>query len=538
MFRPLGITLAASLSLPAAAQKDVAVVDLAGVQQMGRTGVYPNGLTAIASISAICNQGSEDIPWLAAMNEDHPMMAFLMARERGGRFEQISDRSYVKHAVNAFNTPGCGACPVFGSQPVLAVGCVDTYQASINANNYHLGPPDEIDPFLATWTAACSHFDRGEPPEPPPLDCDGIRSLTQAQATAMGPIGHRLQVPDAELDDDTASYYWQVHNLVRGEAESLRGDNLGWRGVDPTWGGTNWTFPTTTFVQTGSVLNAWSGATVSSAVNGAVDGRVFVAGRVTSVACGTHFEYAVHNRDNAGGIHVFRVPLASGAVVVNAGMKDVDGDPLNDWTVALGPTEVAFIAPAGPLAWNTIYNFWFDTDASAQAGSASLEQASGSGTLSVAGLPVPSGALAVAATAYCTAGTAASGCRAVLSASGFPSAGAPSGFVVRATAVEGNKDGLFFFGTGGRIANSWGNGTSYRCTPAPVSRGPLTPGTGTNGACDGTAALDLNARWTAKPNQNPGAGATVQTQFWYRDPQSTSNQPTSLSDALEFPVCP
>ena len=35
---------------------------------------------------------------------------------------------------------------------------------------------------------------------------------------------------------------------------------------------------------------------------------------------------------------------------------------------------------------------------------------------------------------------------------------------------------------------------------------------------------------------NPGAGAAVQAQLWYRDPLNTSNQPTSLSDAIEFCV--
>ena len=37
-----------------------------------------------------------------------------------------------------------------------------------------------------------------------------------------------------------------------------------------------------------------------------------------------------------------------------------------------------------------------------------------------------------------------------------------------------------------------------------------------------------------KPNKNPGAGALVQAQIWYRDPASTSNQTTSLSNAVEF----
>jgi hypothetical protein len=61
---------------------------------------------------------------------------------------------------------------------------------------------------------------------------------------------------------------------------------------------------------------------------------------------------------------------------------------------------------------------------------------------------------------------------------------------------------------------------------------------GTNGACNGAFSQDLNARWAAKPAHNPGAGAFVQLQLWYRDPLNTSNQTTSLSDAIEFLVAP
>jgi len=63
-------------------------------------------------------------------------------------------------------------------------------------------------------------------------------------------------------------------------------------------------------------------------------------------------------------------------------------------------------------------------------------------------------------------------------------------------------------------------------------------GSGTVGACDGAFTLDLNAHWGASPVKAPGAGAAVQVQLWYRDPQSTSGQPTSLSDALELTVAP
>ena len=74
-----------------------------------------------------------------------------------------------------------------------------------------------------------------------------------------------------------------------------------------------------------------------------------------------------------------------------------------------------------------------------------------------------------------------------------------------------------------------------------MKRGGLLTGVGTPGGCDGSFAQDLNARWCPscpKWKHNPGAGVVVQAQLWYRDPQSTSNQTTSLSDAIEFTVAP
>ena len=139
---------------------------------------------------------------------------------------------------------------------------------------------------------------------------------------------------------------------------------------------------------------------------------------------------------------------------------------------------------------------------------------------------------------YCTPGTSAFGCQAVLSAFGTASATQPIGFVLRADQVEGTQDGIFFFSTNGKQANTWGNGTSYQCVLPPVTRTPLKTGTGTQFQCNGFLAIDMNAHWTQKPSHNPGAGALVQTQLWYRDPLSTSNQSTSLSNAGEFGVCP
>jgi hypothetical protein len=142
------------------------------------------------------------------------------------------------------------------------------------------------------------------------------------------------------------------------------------------------------------------------------------------------------------------------------------------------------------------------------------------------------------ATSYCTAGTSASGCLATLGTSGTPSATSPSGFVVTASGVEGDKDGLYYFGVNGQQASPWGNGTSYQCVTPPVTRAGILSGSGTPGACDGTFAQDLNALWSSNPVKNPGEGATVECQLWYRDPLNTGNQTTGLSNALSFVVCP
>jgi hypothetical protein len=146
--------------------------------------------------------------------------------------------------------------------------------------------------------------------------------------------------------------------------------------------------------------------------------------------------------------------------------------------------------------------------------------------------------LSFEAETYCTAGVSASGCQAAIGATGTASASAPTGFVLNATDVEGSKSGHFYFAFNGRRASTWGNGTSFQCVEPPVKRGGPQTIVGTTGACNGSFSEDLNARWTAKPAQNPGAGAMGQAQLWYRDPQNTSNQTTSLSNAVEFFVEP
>ena len=142
---------------------------------------------------------------------------------------------------------------------------------------------------------------------------------------------------------------------------------------------------------------------------------------------------------------------------------------------------------------------------------------------------------------YCTAGTSASGCQAFITATGSSSATASTGFFLSAQNVQGSNagtNGLFYFASNGRQAPSWGNGTSFQCVVPPTIRDAAQSGGGSNGNCDASFSTDLNARWAAKPAQVQPAGAVVQAQLWYRDPFNTSNQTTSLSNGVEWTVCP
>jgi hypothetical protein len=138
---------------------------------------------------------------------------------------------------------------------------------------------------------------------------------------------------------------------------------------------------------------------------------------------------------------------------------------------------------------------------------------------------------------YCTAGVSASGCVGRMNTNGFPSASEPMGFVFRATSIQGGSDGIFVFGVNGRAATPWGNSTSTHCVLGPRQRMGVQTGNGTPGQCNGRIVQDFSTYLTANPSQNPGAGATVNAQFWYRDPFSTSNRATSLTDAVEFELC-
>ncbi len=345
---------------------DVLLGFLDGINDLGRTGTFPNGRNGFAMSTTSCNPGTVEASWEAAMDPDHPFICFIMARESGGRMVQISNYSRVKHGFFALSSNQCGLGCAGTNGDALGLGCSDTYGVGTNGGRNNLGPPEEINPWLGEWNVTCSLFDGP--------DCDNQRDYF---GTEPNGVNGRVEVEDADLDVAGARFFYYSNYLVEGEAEANRANNHGWHEASITWNGSSYNSSpiggggTPTY---GTILDGWTGATVNSNTNGASDGRVYVASKTSPAGSNTHYEYAVHNRDNARAVDSFRVPIAPGTNVSGFGFHDIDQNAGNDWSAAVVGNEVVFSTTSNPLMWNSIFNFWFDADISPVTNSVAVDQ--------------------------------------------------------------------------------------------------------------------------------------------------------------------
>jgi hypothetical protein len=424
-----------------------ALYEISQATAWGRRGpLYPNGEVGVSFQNGLCNPGSMDLAWFAAdnnppgtqMSEDHPMFGFMVAKEQNGRLVQISDWSYCKHAFLSLNDPGtCGTCTNQTATETMYVGCSDVYSPSNNGSRTYLGPPSEIDPWLGTWNHVGSFFDVGYPANGAPND--GIKgSINPGSDVVM----NRVTIKETDLVGVTAGLYFQIHVIHKGEPVANRGNNTMSRPFVMTWGGSNWNATTLGMPTFGSILTRWPGATLSTAQNGNDDGRFVVAVNVTGPTNGIwHYEYAVHNLDNKAGSAAFRVPVCPTGNVTNIGFRDIDQNALNNWVGTNTGTEIVWSAPAGnPQNWNTLFNFWFDSDVAPVAGNISIDKADLTypGALTVA---VPTSVPGYQPVIYLGPGCGVPECN--LYPEGFPTTGNPT-FGIRAVSDPGLPVLLFF----------------------------------------------------------------------------------------------
>jgi hypothetical protein len=145
---------------------------------------------------------------------------------------------------------------------------------------------------------------------------------------------------------------------------------------------------------------------------------------------------------------------------------------------------------------------------------------------------------------YCSAKVNGLGCTPSIGSIGNSSAAATSGFSVLGSNVRNSKNGLLFYGVNGRAAAPFQGGTL--CVKAPIKRAPGTNSGGTPppaNNCSGVFALDMNAFAAGMLGGNPLAalsvvGTTVNCQWWGRDPGFAAPNNTTLTDGLEYVVCP
>lgn len=138
---------------------------------------------------------------------------------------------------------------------------------------------------------------------------------------------------------------------------------------------------------------------------------------------------------------------------------------------------------------------------------------------------------------YCTAKVNSLGCTPAITTSGSTSPNSPAPFVVSANSVISFRFGLFFYGLSGRESAPFKGG--HLCVKLPLRRTPVQSSNGNaTGDCSGVYTFDFSAWRASGADSGLTTGATVNGQFWSRDPGHVDGTGTGLTGGIEFELCP
>ncbi|MBL9000428.1 MAG: hypothetical protein JNK25_04760 [Phycisphaerae bacterium] len=360
--------VAALVGTAIGAGPDVIVGDMPDFSHWTTTGAI-NGYRSYSVGTVSCNIGDENLQWVSSTNR-HPVISGNIYRLANDRFEQIG-QSWLKHGFTALNGTLCGSClNPDGTGATLDPTCSDPYSSGLNGQQNRLGPKSEVNAFTGYYPYP--YVNRG---------------------TGSGELFKRIQVLESDLTTPGARYFTASMYVAPDDAEAGNHyNNASYRPINVNTGNFNISLTGST-ARTKPAIFAWKDhglglnqpdpAVIITQGDVPGDGRFFIGVKATSLGGGQwRYEYAVQNMHSDRSAGSFTIPLPPGAVVSNAGFRDVpyhSGEPYSgtDWTANVTGSGISWStqtfaenANANALRWDTIYNFRFDCNVPPSGGQA------------------------------------------------------------------------------------------------------------------------------------------------------------------------
>jgi hypothetical protein len=183
-------------------------------------------------------------------------------------------------------------------------------------------------------------------------------------------VQHRCETKDADLNNPSATYYYEGYYLVSGDM--VKHNNIGSRRTTMSWTGSGWNFSTPSSSNPlieGPAIERWGDLRSEFGVAPG-DGKAILASATTDLGGGqTHYEYALYNFDSYREVGKISIPVGETAVISNMEFHDWDGNAANDWTMTLAngyitweTTPFVSDSTANAVTFGMLMNFRFDAN--------------------------------------------------------------------------------------------------------------------------------------------------------------------------------